>query len=229
MTITGGQSLVASLIRNGVKDLFMIPGIQLDWAVDALRQRTDEIKLYIPRHEQTTTYMADGYYRVSGKVGTAMVVPGPGALNAGAGLATAYASNSNVLFLTGQIHSDGVKKGYGLLHEIKNQTGFVEGLTKWNTFVEGPEQIAPSLDQAFTQLYTGRPRPVGVEIPHDYLSASLSAPTGPEIAKTAAPQLPEVDVQLLDGAATLINAAKLPVIYVGGEFSQMMVALRCGN
>src|SRR3546814_6021305 len=93
MTNTGGQALAAGLIRNGIRDLFMIPGIQLDWAVDALRQRSAEIRLYVPRHEQTTTYMADGYYRASGEVGAAMVVPGPGALNAGAGLATAYASD----------------------------------------------------------------------------------------------------------------------------------------
>ncbi len=155
-SMTGGQSLAASLVRHGVKDLFMIPGIQLDWAVDALRQRGDEVRLFIPRHEQTTTYMADGYYRASGKVGTAMVVPGPGALNAGAGLATAYASNSKVLFVTGQIHSLGVGRGCGLLHEIKDQTGFVRGLTKWNHFVTSPTDIALAFDQAFAQLETGR-------------------------------------------------------------------------
>ncbi|MDB5875495.1 MAG: putative acetolactate synthase, large subunit [Ramlibacter sp.] len=213
--VTGGQVLVDSLVRHGVQDLFMIPGIQLDWAVDALRQRSADIRLFIPRHEQTTTYMADGYYRASGRTGAAMVVPGPGALNAGAGLATAYASNSKVLFVTGQIHSTGVGKGCGLLHEIKDQTGFVRGLTKWNCFVNSPSGIAPAFANAFAQLATGRPRPVGIEIPHDHLSASVDSPEQPEESPTAVASAAP-DSKFLDAAARLLNAARFPVIYVGG-------------
>ncbi|MBN9092388.1 thiamine pyrophosphate-dependent enzyme [Pandoraea pnomenusa] len=215
MTKTGGQLLVQSLIDNDVRDLFMIPGIQLDWAVDALRQRSEEIRLFVPRHEQSTTYMADGYYRASGKVGAAMVVPGPGALNAGAGLATAYASNSKVLFMTGQIHSTGVGRGCGLLHEIKDQTGFVRGLTKWNQFVNGPTEIPGAVNEAFRQLATGRSRPVGIEIPHDYLSAKLDAVHEQSAASGSAPN-GELDSKALDAAAKLMNEARLPVIYVGG-------------
>lgn len=212
--ISGGQALVAALISHQVGDLFMIPGIQLDWAVDALRQKSDAIRLFVPRHEQSTTYMADGYYRASGKVGTAMVVPGPGALNAGAGLATAYASNSKVLFIAGQIHSTGIGKGCGLLHEIKDQTGFVRGLTKWNHVVAGPADIAPSVQKAFAQLATGRPRPVGIEIPHDYLSSNAPAPANPVAAREPA-ETPRVDTANLERAAALLNKARLPVIYVG--------------
>ncbi|MDR8105028.1 thiamine monophosphate synthase [Burkholderia cenocepacia] len=215
MSKTGGQLLVQGLIDNGLRDIFMIPGIQLDWAVDALRQRGDEIRLFVPRHEQSTTYMADGYYRASGNVGAAMVVPGPGALNAGAGLATAYASNSKVLFLTGQIHSTGVGRGCGLLHEIKDQTGFVKGLTKWNQFVHSPTDIPAAVDQAFAELATGRPRPVGLEIPHDYLSSTVEVPQ-----RSAEQQVPHSvafkNVENLDYAASLLNNARLPVIYVGG-------------
>ena len=213
MTYTGGDALAESLIRHGIKDLFLIPGIQLDWAVEALRKRADAIRLFVPRHEQTTTYMADGYYRASGQVGAAMVVPGPGALNAGAGLATAYASNSRVLFVTGQIHSSGVGKGCGLLHEIKDQTGFVRGLTKWNHFVEGPAGIAPAFDAAFSELQAGRPRPVGIEVPHDFLSAEAPStdPLQGSVTKPAEPSPESVS-----RAATLIDGARLPVIYVGG-------------
>ncbi|AHG63843.1 thiamine pyrophosphate-dependent enzyme [Advenella mimigardefordensis] len=217
-TITGGQALVSNLINKQVEDLFMIPGIQLDWAVDALRQRSDAVRLYIPRHEQTTTYMADGYYRATGKVGAAMVVPGPGALNAGAGLATAYASNSKVLFITGQIHSSGIGKGCGLLHEIKDQTGFVRGLTKWNHLVSSAQDIAPSVDQAFHQLQSGRPRPVGLEIPHDFLSERLSGQFESDTAPLPLQStcLEESFVSELDQAAQLIDQARFPVIYVGG-------------
>ncbi len=213
-TITGGQALVSTLINNHVKDLFLIPGIQLDWAVDALRQRGDAVRLFIPRHEQTTTYMADGYYRATGKVGAAMVVPGPGALNAGAGLATAYASNSKVLFITGQIHSSGIGKGCGLLHEIKDQTGFVRGLTKWSHLVSSAQNIVPSANEAFRQLQAGRPRPVGLEIPHDFLSERIAEPSGTTIVPIDAE---ENDIKSeLDKAAKLINQARFPVIYVGG-------------
>lgn len=211
---TGGQALVSSLIANQVEDLFLIPGIQLDWAVDALRQRSDAVRLFIPRHEQTTTYMADGYYRATGKVGAAMVVPGPGALNAGAGLATAYASNSKVLFITGQIHSTGVGKGCGLLHEIKDQTGYVRGLTKWNHMVTSPADIVPSINEAFAQLQRGRPRPVGVEVPHDFLSSQVAAQQAP--AANASPEPVADQTPLLDQAATLLNQARFPVLYVGG-------------
>jgi acetolactate synthase-1/2/3 large subunit len=224
MKKTGGMIFTESLIRNGVTDLFMIPGIQLDWAVDALRQKGDEIKLYVPRHEQTTTYMADGYFRASGKVGTAMVVPGPGALNAGAGLSTAYASNSKVMFLTGQICSKGIGKGYGLLHEIKDQSGFVAGLTKWNTMVKKGEHIAKAVDEAFTQINQGRPRPVGVEVPHDFLSESYDLP---EVTRTESSQAhKELNQTLVDDAAALINHAKLPVIYAGG--GALSAATRAG-
>lgn len=214
MTQTGGQILADSLIQHGVRDLFMIPGIQLDWAVDALRQRSEEIKLFIPRHEQTTTYMADGYYRVSGKVGTAMVVPGPGALNAGAGLATAYASNSKLLFVTPQICSAGVGRGYGLLHEIKDQTGFVRGLTKWHRFVDSPAEIRAAFAGAFDAIESGRPRPVGIEIPHDYLNARVEAETPP--ASIGREPNPAPDLKALRAAAELLNKARLPVIYAGG-------------
>ena len=89
MQWTGGQALARQLVLEGVTDLFGIPGVQLDWAVDGLRQVGNHIRYVVPRHEQTTAYMADGYARTTGKIGTCMVVPGPGLLNAMAGLATA--------------------------------------------------------------------------------------------------------------------------------------------
>ncbi len=89
--MTGGQALVAQLIVEGAKDIFAIPGIQLDWAVEAIRQRSNELRLIVPRHEQATSYMADGYARTTGREAVCMVVPGPGMLNALSGIATAYA------------------------------------------------------------------------------------------------------------------------------------------
>lgn len=215
--VTGGQALVSALVQHEIKDIFLIPGIQLDWAVEALRQRGDALNLFIPRHEQSTTYMADGYYRVTGQVGTAMVVPGPGALNAGAGLATAYASNSKVLFITGQIHSSGMGKGCGLLHEIKDQTGFVRGLTKWNHLVGSPADIAPSVSEALSQVHQGRPRPVGLEIPHDYLSSQVPPSESQTTVTASGKGASSANVTaLIADAARLLTQARFPVLYVGG-------------
>ena len=106
--MTGGQALVASLLRQGIDTIFGLPGVQLDGAFDALydAQQRGDVRVIHPRHEQTTAYMADGYARTTGRIGTCLVVPGPGLLNATAALSTAYACNAPVLAVTGQIQSD---------------------------------------------------------------------------------------------------------------------------
>src|SRR5918911_4210601 len=129
--LTGGQALVQSIKREGVDTIFGLPGVQLDWAFDALYEERDSIKVYHTRHEQATSYMADGYARATGRVGTCLVVPGPGVLNAGAGLSTAYACASPVLCLTGQINSALIGVGRGELHEIKDQQAVLDAVTKW--------------------------------------------------------------------------------------------------
>lgn len=128
---TGGQLLVRSLAGQGVDTVFGIPGVQLDEAADALHAAADRIRFVCARNEQATTYLADGYARSTGREGVAMVVPGPGVLNALSGLATAYATNSRVLLLAGQIDSRLIGRGTGALHEIPDQTGMLQRLTKW--------------------------------------------------------------------------------------------------
>ncbi len=219
MQRTGGQILVDSLIEQQVDTLFMIPGVQLDWAVDALRQRQDKIKLFVPRHEQATTYMADGYYRASGKPGVAMVVPGPGVLNAGAGLATAYAANSKLVFVAGNIHSHGIGAGYGLLHEIKDQTSLIAGLTKWNTRVGAPDEIASAVRSAFTQVNTGRPRPVGLEVSHDTLESRVAC-TPAVVQAMVSDAAADLDRAVLRQIAAALDGARLPALYVGGGVLQ---------
>lgn len=213
MTTSGGQALVQALLANGVRDIFFIPGIQLDWGVEALRQHAHEINRFVPRHEQSTTYMADGYYRACGKPGVAMVVPGPGVLNAGAGLATAYACNSRVLFLAGQIHSGAIGRGYGQLHEIQDQSGVIAGLTKWHARVRSRDEITNVVNQAFCELHSERPRPVGIELPYDVLSAKCLA--SPE-AVVREPRKVVLNDAEIEQAAVMIGKARLPIIYVGG-------------
>src|SRR5207249_3073600 len=87
----GADLLVESLHAHGVRVVFGLPGVQLDPAFDALALRADQVRVLHTRHEQATSYMADGYTRASGELGCCLVVPGPGVLNAMSGLATAHA------------------------------------------------------------------------------------------------------------------------------------------
>ena len=84
--------------------------------------------------------MADGYARSTGQVGVAMFVPGPGLFNAMAGLSTAWACSSPVLAISGQILSSAIGKGYGLLHEVNNQSETFSSVTKWNALSEAQKQ-----------------------------------------------------------------------------------------
>src|SRR5919197_306682 len=165
MMRTGGQALVESLVRERVDTVFALPGVQLDWAFDALYEQRERIAVYHTRHEQTTSYMADGYARASGRIGVCMVVPGPGLLNALAGVVTAYACSSRVLCIAGQIPSHAIGRGLGLLHEIPDQSGILRTLTKWSARASTPDEIPRLVSEAMRQLRSGRPRPVGLEVP----------------------------------------------------------------
>src|SRR5204862_6562441 len=102
---TGVQGFAAALVNEGVGCIFGLPGVQLDSVFEGLYAEREYLRVFHTRHEQATAYMADGYARTTGRVGVCLIVPGPGVLNAGAGLATAYACSSPVLCLAGQIDS----------------------------------------------------------------------------------------------------------------------------
>lgn len=210
--MTGGQALVAQLLEEGVEDIFGIPGIQLDWAVEAIREQSNRIRYVLPRHEQATSYMADGYARTTGREGVFMVVPGPGILNALSGLATAYACNSRVLCLVGQIPSKMIGKGLGMLHEIPDQSGILKSLTKWHGIAHKPEDIPGLVHEAFVQLRSGKPGPVALELPPDVLQAKGDAKILPRAPYN--PTQPTSDV--IAQAVEILGKAQFPVIYAGG-------------
>jgi acetolactate synthase-1/2/3 large subunit len=143
---------------EGVRHIFGVPGQQLDHALDALARHTPDIAYITTRHEQGSAYMADGYARASGGIGVCMVVPGPGLLNAGAALATAYACSSPVLAIVGQIPSPLIGKGIGVLHEIRGQSSVLDAFTKWHAIARTSQDIPRLLREAFVQLRSGRPR-----------------------------------------------------------------------
>ncbi len=210
--MTGAEALARQLIAEGVDTIFALPGVQIMDAFDALYDHRDDIRLIHTRHEQATTYMADGYAKVTGEVGVAMVVPGPGALNATAGLGTAYASSSPVLLISGQIPSGSLGKRRGELHEVDDQLDVFRPITKWNHRVTEVEEIPQAVHEAFRQLRTGRPRPVELEIPPDTLAATAAV----EILEREYFARVTANDDQVESAARLLSSARRPVIIAGG-------------
>ena len=215
MQMTGGQALIQSLKIEGLETIFALPGVQLDFAIDALWEERDHFRVIHPRHEQATTYMADGFARTTGQVGASLVVPGPGLLNAAAGLSTAYACSSPVLCVTGQIASDQIGQGYGALHEINNQLEMISSVTKSAERAMRPEEIPGMVRRAFHALRTGRPRPVEIEVPPDVLElvadVTLLEPEHWDRSEDS-----PGDPDLLRQAAELLGKAERPLIWSGG-------------
>lgn len=210
-SMSGAQALTRSLAREGVEVVFAMPGVQVMDAFDAFYDETG-IRLVLARHEQSVAYMADGYARTTGKPGVGLVVPGPGALNATAGLGTAYATSSPVLLICGQIESYNLGKNRGALHEISEQLEVFRQITKWCARSNNVEEIPGMVHTAMEQLATGRPRPVEIEVPWDVLSATSEVDL-PE--REAFPkQEPEPDK--VKEAAELLARADRPVIWAGG-------------
>ena len=211
---TGGQALVQSLKREGVTTIFALPGVQLDWAFDALYAERENINIVHTRHEQATAYMADGFARTTGEIGVCLVVPGPGLLNATAGLSTAYACSAPVLCISGQIQSNLIGVGRGMLHEIPYQLEMLASVTKWARRAMTPAEIPAMVREAFHHLRTGRPRPVEIEVPPDVLASAADVELyAPEQVDR---DRPKPDPEQIDRAAKALGAAKSPIICSGG-------------
>src|SRR5919108_2481916 len=211
--MTGGKALVEMLCRHGVDTVFALPGVQNDALFVAFYDAGETLRVIPTRHEQGVAYMAFGYARASGRVGAYAVVPGPGVLNTTAALATAYATNAPVLCISGQVPSDLIGRGFGLLHEIPDQLGILQTLTKWAARIDHPTQTGKLVNEAFRQLRDGRPRPVGLEMPLDVMALET------EVALPAAETPPAIttpDPELIDKAAVLLAATKRPPLFVGG-------------
>src|SRR5438270_1565238 len=211
--MTGGRALVEMLRQHGVDTVFALPGVQNDALFVAFYDAGEELRVIHTRHEQGAAYMAYGYARSSGKVGAYAVVPGPGLLNTTAALSTAYATNTPVLCISGQIPSDLIGRGFGLLHEIPDQLGILRALTKWAVRINHPTQAGQLANEAFRQLSQGRPRPVALEMPLDVMALET------EVALPGAGELPAItmpDPELIDKAAALLADARKPLLFVGG-------------
>lgn len=221
--LTGGQAIVGALLAHGVDTLFGLPGVQNDWLYNALYDAGDKIRIIHTRHEQGVAYMALGYAQARGDVGVYNVVPGPGLLNSTAALATAYGLNAKVLCLTGQIPSHLIGKEVGVLHEIPDQLGIMRSLTKWAARINSPAEARGVVAEAFRQLHSGRPRPVGLEVPMDVLAGRAEVDSSPLLLP---PESPALNTELLEEAAKLLGKAKNPMIYVGGGAQEVSAEVK---
>ena len=209
--MTGGQALARQLAREGVEHIFGLPGDQTMHALDGIYD-VPSIRFITTRHEQGTTYLADGYARASGRPGVAFVVPGVGIYNAGAGLATAWASSSPVVFIAGQINRDGIGKGLGLLHEIDDQLDLVRPITSWQRRALTAGEIPETVHEAFARVQRGRRQPVEIEMPPEAFSeeADITLLDRADDVRLAA------DPADIERAAAVLAGAERPLIWAGG-------------
>jgi acetolactate synthase-1/2/3 large subunit len=223
--MTGGAAVIQALRHEGVEVVFGLPGVQIMHIYDAFYGQPD-IRVLTVRHEQTTAYMADGYARVTGQPGVALVVPGPGVQNAGAAIGTAYSASSPVLLLAGQVESANLGRDKGALHEINDQQEVIRPVTKWRQRVSEVSAIPLAIREAMRQMHTGRPRPTEVEIAPDVLAAVGEVSFPPPATPAAVPP----DWPQVRQAAELLRGAKRPIIWAGGgvqlaDASRELVAL----
>ena len=213
MTVkTTGQVIADALVAHGVDTVFGIPGAHTYDLIDALAQRQQQLRFITTRHEQGAGYMAFGYAKATGREGVCTVVPGPGVLNAGAALCTAYGATAPLLCITGNIQSHLIGQGRGQLHELPDQLALLRGLTKWAERINHPTEAGAIMAEAFRQLRSGRIRPVAVEAPWNVFG--MKSEVRP-VAPLAALPPPEPDPAGIAAAAKLIAAARRPLIMVG--------------
>lgn len=204
-----GEELVRGLKARGVDVVFGIPGAH---TIELYRGLAGSgVRHVTARHEGGAVFMADGYARVTGKPGVALVITGPGLTNALTAMGQALEDSVPVLVISGVNRRATLGQGHGHLHELPDQGGMVRTLCP-SFQVAAPEALEATLDQAFAALTTGRPGPVHIEVPIDVMP--LPCPSLPAPPDTLARPAP-APAQLAEAAA-LLNAARNPLILVGG-------------
>lgn len=211
-TITGKEAVVKSLIAEGVDVMFGYPGGAIMPVYDALYDYQDEIKHILTRHEQGATHAAQGYARVSGKVGVCLATSGPGATNLITGIADAQIDSTPMVCITGQVASHLL--GTDAFQET-DVVGISMPVTKWNVQVTKAEDIPKALAKAFYIARSGRAGPVLVDITKDAQFGELEFEYEKcEKVRSYVPK-PKVDLDTVKAAAELINNAKKPYILFG--------------
>ena len=208
---TGGELIVDGLIKAGVRHAFGIAGVHNLPVYDALARR-GRIETLVTRHEQGAAFMADGYARVSGRPGVALVTTGPGLTNAVTPIAGSWSDSIPVLVVgtAGELPLLGKYKGY--LHEYKDQHGVMEAAAG-SRLVERTADLELVTLELLAAMQTGRPRPVTLEVPIDVLAgtATVEPAAMPDLPAPAAP-----DEDAIRRTAILLREARYPLLFAGG-------------
>lgn len=221
MKLTGGEIVTEYLIREGIPYVVGIPGHGCLGLVDAFRKYKDRINVIQVRHEQSAAHLADGYYRITGKPLAVFTSIGPGAINTAVGVATSYVDSTAMLVITGGTHT--YMKGRGVLQEIERKRWadniqIFEPIVKAYFRVESIETLPFVLNRAFSQMLTGRPGPVVLELPMDIQSRSIDINLEDIVSdrRRASNNRVKGDSSLIKKAADLLYGSKRPVILAGG-------------
>jgi acetolactate synthase I/II/III large subunit len=211
--MTTAEATVASLIAHGYRTVYALPGVHNDHLFDAFQRAGDALRVVHTRHEQGAAYMALGAALATGKPQAYAVVPGPGLLNSGAALLTAYGMNAPVLALIGQIPAAAIGGGFGHLHEIRDQAGIIARLVDHSARIDKPAQAPAKVAKAIASMRQGRPGPAALECAIDMWGQRGRMPA---IAPPVPARAPKIDEDAVNAAAKLLGRAERVLIVVGG-------------
>ena len=210
--ITGKEAIIRCLLAEGVDTLYGYPGGAIMPVYDELYKYQDKINHILTRHEQGATHAAQGYARVSGKVGVAIATSGPGATNLITGIADAQIDSTPMVCITGQVASNLL--GSDAFQET-DIIGISTPVTKWNFQVTKASEIPEVLAKAFYIARSGRPGPVLIDITKDAQFAELDFKYKKCTAIRSYKPVPKLNLSDVEAAAALINNAKKPFIVWG--------------
>ena len=208
--VRGAEIICQSLIREGVEVLFGHPGGAILPFYDAL-WGYPQLRHILVRHEQAAAHAADGYSRVSGKVGVCVATSGPGATNLVTGIMGAKADSVPLIAITGQVARTAL--GSEAFQEC-DICSITATCTKKSFMVMSAEDLAPTIREAFIIAQEGRPGPVLIDIPRD-VQLEMVDPVFPEVTPPSMPELSRETMANLHDAARLINEAERPLIITG--------------
>lgn len=210
--ITGSEALLKALIAEGVDTIFGYPGGQAIPIYDSLYDYKDQLNHVLVRHEQGATHAAQGYARVSGKVGVTLVTSGPGATNTITGIADALMDSTPMVVIAGQVPSPLL--GTDAFQEV-DVIGITQPITKWAYQIRKPEEIAWAVSRAFYIASTGRPGPVVLDLAKDAQVGLVDYEYEKvDFVRSYQPE-PDIKQERIEAAAALINNAKKPFCLVG--------------
>lgn len=210
--MTGAHAFMQALIEEGVDTIFGYPGGAIMPVFDALYDYDKHINHILTRHEQGATHAAQGYARVSGKVGVALVTSGPAATNAITGIADAMLDSTPMVVITGQVGA--ALLGTDAFQEI-DVVGITQPITKWSYQIRRPEDIAWAVARAFYIARSGRPGPVVIDFAKNAQVQEVEFDYKPCTFIRSYIPVPEVQPEQIAAAAALINAAQKPFALVG--------------